>query len=55
MVSRCRPDSPETRKIALLAETRRHLVEDRKRLVQRLTDALKQYRRRAQRLALRQI
>jgi transposase len=38
-----RPDSPETRKIALLAETRRHLVEDRKRLVQRLTDALKQY------------
>jgi transposase len=38
-----RPDSQETRKIALLAETRRHLVEDRKRLVQRLTDALKQY------------
>jgi transposase len=38
-----RPDSQETRKIALLAETRRHLVEDRKRLVQRLTEALKQY------------
>lgn len=38
-----RPDSQETRKIALLAETRRHLVEDRKRLVQRLTDALKQH------------
>jgi transposase len=38
-----RPDSQETRKIALLAQTRRHLVEDRKRLVQRLTEALKQY------------
>lgn len=37
------PDSEQTRRIALLAETRRHLVEDRKRLVQRLTDALKQY------------
>jgi transposase len=38
-----RLDSEQTRRIALLAETRRHLVEDRKRLVQRLTDALKQY------------
>jgi hypothetical protein len=55
MVSRCRLDSPKTRKIALLAETRRHIVEGRKRLVQRLSDALKQYRRRAQRLALHQI
>lgn len=37
------PDSQQTRRIGLLAETRRHLVEDRKALVQRLTDALKQY------------
>lgn len=36
-----RPDAPETRRLARLAELRRQFVEDRKRLTQRLTSTLK--------------
>lgn len=38
-----RPDSPQTRRIAELAELRRKLVEDRKRVLLQLTSSLKLY------------
>lgn len=38
-----RPDDATTRQLARLCELRRHAVDDRTRLVQQLTDTLKQY------------
>jgi len=38
-----KPDSPQTRQIARLTECRRKLVDDRKRLVNKLRDELKSY------------